>query len=133
MELDWITPQRAFLLARRTGRKPNMKPPKKKQASNGIIKRRRSGTRDLTQVRFAEIARRFFESFPDAIVVIDRTGNIVQMNNQVESIFGYRRGELLDRPMNVLIPEWFGERHVKAVAERVADPHPHPMRVGWNC
>jgi diguanylate cyclase (GGDEF)-like protein/PAS domain S-box-containing protein len=107
-----------------------MKPPKKKQASSGIIKRRRSGTRDLTQVRFAEIARRLFESFPDAIVVIDRTGNIVQMNDQVESIFGYRRSELLDRPMNVLIPEWFGERHVKAVAERVADPHPHPMRVG---
>jgi diguanylate cyclase (GGDEF)-like protein/PAS domain S-box-containing protein len=106
-----------------------MKPPKKEQASNGVIKRRRAGTRDLTQVRFAKIARRLFESFPDAIVVIDRTGNIVQMNDQVESIFGYRRGELLDSPMNVLIPEWFGERHVKAVAERVADPHPHPMRV----
>jgi len=37
-------------------------------------------TRDLTDVRFAEIARGIYESFPDAIAVIDRHGRITQMN-----------------------------------------------------
>jgi diguanylate cyclase (GGDEF)-like protein/PAS domain S-box-containing protein len=102
-----------------------MKPPKKKPADKGAIKRRRSGARARDQGRFAQIAKRLFESFPDAIVVLDRAGNIAQMNAQVESIFGYRRAELLDSPMNVLIPEWLRERQVKTVAE----PRSHPMRL----
>jgi len=87
-------------------------------------------TRDLTEVRFAEIARELFESFPDGILVINRHGTITQMNAQAESIFGYSRKELLDKSVEVLIPERFRERHVKNIAAYIADPHTRPMGVG---
>src|SRR6266550_2290183 len=86
-------------------------------------------TRDLTDVRFAEIARGIYESFPDAIAVIDRHGRITQMNAQVESIFGYSRNELQDKPVEFLMPERFRERHVKHITGYIADPHMRPMGV----
>ena len=87
-------------------------------------------TRDLTEVRFAEIARELFESFPDGILVINRHGTIAQMNAQAESIFGYSRRELENKPVEILIPERFRERHVKNIAAYIADPHTRPMGVG---
>jgi diguanylate cyclase (GGDEF)-like protein/PAS domain S-box-containing protein len=87
-------------------------------------------TRNLTDVRFAEIARGLYESFPDAIAVIDRHGKISEMNAQVESIFGYSRQELQDKPVEFLIPERFRERHVKHITAYIADPRTRPMGVG---
>jgi diguanylate cyclase (GGDEF)-like protein/PAS domain S-box-containing protein len=87
-------------------------------------------THDLTEVRFAQTARGVFESFPDPILVIDRHGRITQMNAQLASIFGYSREELKDKPVEVLIPQRFRERHVKHVASYIADPHTRPMGVG---
>ncbi len=86
-------------------------------------------TRNLTDVRFAEIARGLFEAFPDAIAVIDRHGRITQMNAQVEAIFGYNRNELQDKPVEFLIPQRFRERHVKHITGYIADPHMRPMGV----
>ena len=86
--------------------------------------------RNLTDVRFAEIARGLYESFPDAIAVIDRHGKITEMNAQVESIFGYSRQELQDKPVEFLIPERFRERHVKHITRYIADPRTRPMGVG---
>jgi len=57
-------------------------------------------TRDLTEIQFAEMARAVIESFPSAIIVIDHHGRIIQMNAQVEAIFGYRAKELQFQPMD---------------------------------
>jgi len=52
-----------------------------------------------------------FEFAPDAIVVVNSEGRILQANAQAEKIFGYKREELLDKPVEVLIPVRFRERH----------------------
>ena len=51
------------------------------------------------------------EANPDAVVLVDETGEILHSNALIHEVFGYQRDELLGRPINVLIPERFRERH----------------------
>src|SRR5271165_5462470 len=49
--------------------------------------------------------RAVLEAAPDAIVVVDGTGQIVFVNSQTEQVFGYGREELLGQAVEVLVPE----------------------------
>ncbi|BBH68488.1 histidine kinase [Actinoplanes sp. OR16] len=50
---------------------------------------------------FAQI----LDAAPDATVCVDRAGLIVFVNAQALRLFGYRREELLSRPIEVLVPD----------------------------
>jgi PAS domain S-box-containing protein len=71
-----------------------------------------------------------FESSPDAIVEANREGLIVRINAQVESMFGYTRGELIGQPVNILVPERFRAAHITHQQSYHAAPHTRPMGVG---
>lgn len=46
-----------------------------------------------------------FDSAPDAMLVVDHRGAILLLNPQAEALFGYRPEELVDHPVEYLVPE----------------------------
>jgi PAS domain S-box-containing protein len=54
--------------------------------------------------------RGLLEAAPDAMVVVDQSGEIVLLNAQAEKQFGYSRDELLGKKVTSIIPEGFAER-----------------------
>jgi diguanylate cyclase (GGDEF)-like protein/PAS domain S-box-containing protein len=68
-----------------------------------------------------------FASSPDAIVVVDREGCILEANPQIESIFGYTCSELLGRPVEILIPDRFRSVHATYRSEFAEQPRMRPM------
>lgn len=52
----------------------------------------------------AETLARVLEALPDAIVLVSGSGQILGLNSDTEQLFGYRRDELLGRPLTMLVP-----------------------------
>jgi PAS domain S-box-containing protein len=88
-------------------------------------------TRDLTAQRQAEQRfRATIESAPTAMVMVDAQGRIVLINAATEKLFGYERRELLQSPVEVLLPERFRARHPQQRASFFARPAARPMGAG---
>jgi len=84
--------------------------------------------RDLTERRRADQKfRALLESAPDAMVIVNEAGEIVLVNTQAESVFGYHRRELLGRRVEMLIPERFGGAHPAHRGRYFAHPGVRPM------
>ena len=71
--------------------------------------------------------RSLLEIAPDAMLVIDRAGLITLVNPQTERLFGYSQAEILGRPVEVLIPERFRERHCGHRTNFFSEPRVRPM------
>jgi diguanylate cyclase (GGDEF)-like protein/PAS domain S-box-containing protein len=73
---------------------------------------------------------KLFTSLPDAILVVDSEGRIVEANPQTESLFGYVSSELLGSPIEILIPERFRSSHAAHRGDYGNHPHMRPMGTG---
>ncbi len=72
------------------------------------------------------------EASPNAIIAVDATGRIIYANPQAEATFGYTQAELLGQPVELLIPERVGERHLGYRAAFLAHPNARPMGIGMD-
>jgi PAS domain S-box-containing protein len=72
----------------------------------------------------------FLEAAPDAIVVVDRSGHIVIVNQLAERLFAYSRQELLGMPIEGLVPQRFRERHAGYRNDYFREPRTRPMGEG---
>lgn len=76
--------------------------------------------------------RSLLEAAPDAMIVTNHQGRIVLVNAQTEKLFGYRREELLDQEIEILVPERHRGRHIGHRAGFLSEPRVRPMGAGFE-
>jgi PAS domain S-box-containing protein len=87
--------------------------------------------RDVTERRAAEKKfEQFLEFAPDAIVGVMPTGEIVLVNQQAETLFGYTREELIGKLVESLVPKRFRELHPHHRDDYFHEPRTRPMGAG---
>ncbi len=74
----------------------------------------------------------FLESVPDAIVIVNKEGNILFVNKQTEEMFGYHRNEIISNKIELLMPTRFKEVHPSHRVEFVNHPKTRKMGEGMQ-
>ncbi len=79
-------------------------------------------SRDLSESQESGARYRgLLEAAPDAMVVVNQDGEIILLNLQAETQFGYRRDELVGQKVKNIIPEGFAERLIADGRRTAAD------------
>ncbi|MCC7354735.1 MAG: PAS domain S-box protein [Anaerolineae bacterium] len=76
--------------------------------------------------------RSLLESASEGIVIVNGEGHIVLTNARVESLFGYKRKELLGQPIEILLPGYLRDAHAGHRAEYLTKPRNRPMGDGLD-
>jgi PAS domain S-box-containing protein len=76
------------------------------------------------------LARAVLESASEGIVIADTSGTIVMVNARTETLFGYRRDELIGQPLEILVPEPVRDVHVRHRRMYAEAPSIRPMGQG---
>src|SRR5207247_184778 len=86
---------------------------------------------DVTEQKRAEEKFRLAtEASPSGILLVNDQGRIVLVNSQIEKLFGYRREELVGKPVDILVPERFASQHPTHRATFFAAPTARAMGAG---
>jgi len=88
--------------------------------------KREVAERERAEERF----RRAVDSSPNGMLMTDAKGAIVLVNEAVERIFGYKSGELVGAPIEVLIPERLRAQHPSHRALFQREPTTRRMGAG---
>ena len=92
-----------------------------------------AAARDITGRKKAEERfRAVIEAAPDAMVIVNREGRIVLVNAQTQKLFGYGRQELLNQPVEMLVPQRFRGGHPGHRTNYFAKPTARPMGAGLD-
>jgi len=77
-----------------------------------------------------EFIRTAFERCPSGLIVVDRTGLVTAVNQEVERLFGYARAELLGQPVEMLVPPEAAGGHASLRERYGAQPTTRRMGAG---
>lgn len=83
---------------------------------------------DLT----GELATNLLNAAPDPTVIVDTRGVIVFANALVEETFGYEPAELIEQPVETLLPKRFRAVHAKHRSRFFENPRSRPMGAGFE-
>ena len=78
----------------------------------------------------SDLVRSVLESAPDAMIIINDSGTILFANRQVSALFGYDKAEVIDQPIEMLLPERFRNRHVTHRSQYTKSVRVRPMGAG---
>ncbi len=71
-----------------------------------------------------------FDAVPDGLLIVDGTGTIRAVNDRLLEMLGYRRDEILGRPVEVVVPRELRARHRVVRARYEEEPGRRPMGAG---
>ncbi len=94
--------------------------------------------RDMTERRAAEEAVRqsrtmfetLYEQSPDAIIVVDETGEIDRVNAPAEALFGFSRERMIGQSIEMLLPERLRDVHSAHRTGYMKNATTRPMGTG---
>ncbi|MCP5182545.1 MAG: PAS domain S-box protein [Pseudomonadales bacterium] len=79
----------------------------------------------IQQTREAHrLAARMLAISMDAVLAVDASFKVIHANVAAERLFGYPSGGLLNKPLNLLLPERFRMAHQPAIDRFAAEPAP---------
>ncbi len=74
----------------------------------------------------------YFKAASEGLIIVDRSGCIVETNPKAEQLFGYSSEEMAGQLVELLLPEQFSEIHRSHRARFFAAPRTRSMGVGLN-
>ncbi len=86
----------------------------------------------ITSTKGLELLNKIFLGAGEAILIVDSNGEIKLVNRRAEEIFGYEQNELINKPIEDLIPKKYGHEHVKKRESYIKNPVTRPMGIGKN-
>lgn len=98
----------------------------KTEFESGLVSRVKSNVQEAENQRF----RLVVESAPCGMLMVNSEGIMTLANKHVETLFGYDRHELIDRPVEQLIPERLRGGHPGQRARYFQSPTMRAMGVG---
>ncbi len=70
------------------------------------------------------------DAAPNAMLMVDERGRMTLVNAKLEHLFGYQRAELLDQPIEMLVPERYRTAHPEHRASFYSSPSARVMGAG---
>jgi PAS domain S-box-containing protein len=72
------------------------------------------------------------EFAPDAMLIVADSGEILYANQRVTAVFGYRPEDIVNRSVDMLLPERLRARHASRRRSFAEDPRARPMGAGLD-
>ena len=86
---------------------------------------------DVTERRLAEERFRLVvDAAPAAMIMANKEGRMTLVNKRAETLFGYKRDELIGQPVEMLVPELFRSHHASFREGYFGDAQAQPMGAG---
>lgn len=86
---------------------------------------------DITERKQSEDRfRAAVEAAPNGMMIVNARGEIVILNSQISTLFGYTERELIGQPVNLLLPKIIHEAHTAHVKSFIAHPVKRAMGKG---
>ena len=83
---------------------------------------------DISKMGESEVFfRNLLESAPDAMIIVDESGQMVLVNGQALRMFGYEREDMIGRTVDSLLPEAQRKAHVGHRSSYLGAPSLRPM------
>jgi PAS domain S-box-containing protein len=82
--------------------------------------------------RSERTAQAILESASEGIILVDAGGRITLANAAALRMFGYDHGDLIQQPLEILLPERTGDAHVVHRTAYFAEPRVRPMGIGLD-